>query len=62
MTAASSCCTSPTSAAPAFERERAQRAHRLNAAIRDALSPGEQRHIRECVPLLARLTSRMTGL
>lgn len=44
-----------------LQRERAQRAHRLNTAIRETLSPDEQRNIRECVPLLARLTSRMTG-
>ncbi|SEM26049.1 MarR family winged helix-turn-helix transcriptional regulator [Nonomuraea pusilla] len=43
-----------------LQRERAQRAARLNAAITDTLRPEEQQLLRDCVPLLARLTSRMT--
>ncbi|NJP95615.1 MarR family transcriptional regulator [Nonomuraea sp. FMUSA5-5] len=42
-----------------LQRERAQRAGWLDAAIRDTLSPEERRRLRECVPLLARLTDRM---
>ncbi|MEW2622810.1 MarR family winged helix-turn-helix transcriptional regulator [Streptomyces sp. NPDC048106] len=44
-----------------LRRERAQRADWLNAAIRDTLGPDEQRQLRECVPLLARLTAQITG-
>jgi DNA-binding MarR family transcriptional regulator len=44
-----------------LQRERAQRATRLNAAITDTLSPEERQLLRDCVPLLARLTSRMTA-
>ncbi|GAA5065113.1 DNA-binding MarR family transcriptional regulator [Thermocatellispora tengchongensis] len=44
-----------------LQRERAQRATWLDAAIRDTLSPEEQQRLRECVSLLARLTTRMTG-
>ncbi|WP_037575190.1 MarR family winged helix-turn-helix transcriptional regulator [Phaeacidiphilus oryzae] len=42
-------------------RERAQRADWLNTAIRTALDPAEQQQLRRCVPLLARLTSAITG-
>ncbi|MBY8880261.1 MarR family winged helix-turn-helix transcriptional regulator [Actinacidiphila acidipaludis] len=42
-------------------RERAQRAGWLNSAIRDELSADEQDQLRECVPLLGRLTDRLTG-
>ncbi|WP_077797859.1 MarR family winged helix-turn-helix transcriptional regulator [Streptomyces sp. JHA26] len=41
--------------------ERDRRAHTLDAAIRDTFSPEEQRHLRQCVPLLSRLTARLTG-
>ncbi|MEV6127568.1 MarR family transcriptional regulator [Streptomyces violaceusniger] len=44
-----------------LQRERAQRATWLGAAISDALSPDEQRRLRDCVPLLTRLTTRITG-
>lgn len=44
-----------------LERERAQRADWLDTAIRDALSPDERRQLQECVPLLARLVTRITG-
>lgn len=44
-----------------LQRERAQRARWLNTAIRDALDPDEQQRLRECVPLLARLTTHLTG-
>ncbi|NUR88823.1 MAG: MarR family transcriptional regulator [Nonomuraea sp.] len=44
-----------------LQRERDQRAGRLDAAIRDTLSDDERRRLGECVPLLARLTARMTG-
>ncbi|ANH89735.1 MarR family transcriptional regulator [Streptomyces sp. SAT1] len=43
-----------------LQGERAQRAVWLNTAIRDTLSPDEQRRLRECVPLLHRLTARIT--
>ena len=42
-------------------RERAHRADWLNAAIREELSSDEQQLLRECVPLLGRLTTRITG-
>lgn len=44
-----------------LRQERTQRARRLNSAIRDTLSPDEQQRLRECVPLLVRLTTRITG-
>ncbi|AQW47082.1 MarR family winged helix-turn-helix transcriptional regulator [Streptomyces violaceusniger] len=44
-----------------LQQERAQRATWLGAAISDALSPDEQRRLRDCVPLLTRLTARITG-
>ncbi|MFE1929004.1 MarR family winged helix-turn-helix transcriptional regulator [Streptomyces sp. NPDC059474] len=44
-----------------LRQERAQRATWLDAAISDALSPDEQRRLRDCVPLLTRLTTRITG-
>ncbi|MEU1946916.1 MarR family transcriptional regulator [Streptomyces sp. NPDC020125] len=44
-----------------LRQERAQRATWLDAAISDALSPYEQRRLRDCVPLLTRLTTRITG-
>ncbi|GAA3560644.1 helix-turn-helix domain-containing protein [Nonomuraea rosea] len=44
-----------------LQQERAQRATWLNTAIRDTLSSDEQQRLRECVSLLARLTTRMTG-
>jgi len=42
-------------------RERTQRADWLDEAIRDTLSPAEQRRLQECIPLLTRLTSHITG-
>ncbi|GAA3207082.1 MarR family transcriptional regulator [Streptomyces sp. XM83C] len=36
---------------------RAQRSDRLSVALREELSPAEQQHLRDCVPLLARLTA-----
>ncbi|MEV3986874.1 MULTISPECIES: MarR family transcriptional regulator [unclassified Nonomuraea] len=44
-----------------LQRERAQRAISLSAAIRDTLSSKEQQRLRECVSLLARLTTRVSG-
>ncbi len=44
-----------------LRQERAQRATWLDAAISDVLSPDEQRRLRDCVPLLTRLTTRITG-
>jgi DNA-binding MarR family transcriptional regulator len=44
-----------------LQRERAQRAGRLSTAIGEALSADEQQHLRDCIPLLARLTSHLTG-
>lgn len=44
-----------------LQQERAQRATWLGAAISDALSPDEQRRLRDCVPLLTRLTTHITG-
>ncbi|MFI0242637.1 MarR family winged helix-turn-helix transcriptional regulator [Streptomyces sp. NPDC016845] len=44
-----------------LRRERARRADWLNTAMRDALTSDEQRQLRQCVPLLARLTTRITG-
>ncbi|MFI9595520.1 MarR family winged helix-turn-helix transcriptional regulator [Nonomuraea sp. NPDC052265] len=44
-----------------LQRERAQRAASLDTAIRDTLSSDEQRRLQECVSLLARLTSHLTG-
>ncbi len=43
-----------------LQRERAQRAGWLGTAIRDTLSPDERRRLRDCVPLLTRLTARIT--
>ncbi|MGW5448950.1 MarR family winged helix-turn-helix transcriptional regulator [Streptomyces asiaticus] len=43
-----------------LQRERAQRAGWLGTAIRDTLSPDERRQLRDCVPLLTRLTARIT--
>lgn len=44
-----------------LREERGQRAAWLNTAIRDALDRDERRQLRDCVPLLARLTTRITG-
>ncbi|MFB7600355.1 MarR family winged helix-turn-helix transcriptional regulator [Streptomyces sp. NPDC056160] len=44
-----------------LQRERAQRADWLNTAISTALDSDEQRQLRQCVPLLARLTTHITG-
>ncbi|MER5910403.1 MarR family transcriptional regulator [Streptomyces sp. NPDC001982] len=44
-----------------LQRERAQRARALNAAIRDTFSPEEQNQLRDCVALLSRLTAHLTG-
>ncbi|SED62236.1 MarR family winged helix-turn-helix transcriptional regulator [Streptomyces melanosporofaciens] len=44
-----------------LRQERAQRATSLGAAIGDALSTDEQRRLRDCVPLLSRLTTHITG-
>ncbi|NEA45304.1 MarR family transcriptional regulator [Streptomyces sp. SID10815] len=44
-----------------LQRERAQRADWLNTAIGTALDSDEQRRLRHCVPLLARLTTHITG-
>ncbi|MET9297113.1 MarR family transcriptional regulator [Streptomyces sp. NPDC003077] len=44
-----------------LQQERSQRANRLNTAIRDTLNPDEQKRLRECVPLLARVTAGITG-
>ena len=44
-----------------LRQERAQRADWLNTAIRDTLSPHEQQQLGDCVPLLERLTARLTG-
>ncbi|MEU4892553.1 MarR family transcriptional regulator [Streptomyces sp. NPDC044780] len=44
-----------------LRRERAQRTHALDAAIRDTFSPEEQERLRDCVALLSRLTARLTG-
>lgn len=41
--------------------ERDQRADVLGAAIRDELSEDEQAVLRDCVPLLARLTAHLAG-
>ncbi|MEU0227259.1 MarR family winged helix-turn-helix transcriptional regulator [Streptomyces sp. NPDC006284] len=41
--------------------ERERRADWLNTAIRDALGPDEQRQLRDCVPLLTRLATRIAG-
>ncbi|WP_033292502.1 MarR family winged helix-turn-helix transcriptional regulator [Amycolatopsis jejuensis] len=42
-------------------RERTQRATSLDSAIHGALTPREQQQLRECVPLLARLTTHLTA-
>lgn len=39
--------------------ERGQRSDRLGTAISETLSATEQRQLRDCVPLLARLTARL---
>ncbi|MFJ8544785.1 MarR family winged helix-turn-helix transcriptional regulator [Streptomyces sp. NPDC093586] len=41
--------------------ERDRRARAVDTAIRDTFSPDEQRRLRECVTLLSRLTTRLTG-
>jgi DNA-binding MarR family transcriptional regulator len=41
--------------------ERAERARALNTAVRDTFNPEEQRQLRDCVTLLRRLTSRLSG-
>lgn len=43
-------------------QERAQRADRLDAAIRETLSPAEIRRLRDCIPLMSRLTAHIAGL
>ncbi|MFD7136640.1 MarR family winged helix-turn-helix transcriptional regulator [Streptomyces sp. NPDC059894] len=40
--------------------ERTRRARVLTAALGDTFSPEEQRQLRDCVPLLSRLTARLT--
>ncbi|WP_218025996.1 MarR family winged helix-turn-helix transcriptional regulator [Nocardia miyunensis] len=42
-----------------LRRERAQRATSLDSAIRDTLTPQERQRLRDCVPLLTRLTARL---
>ncbi|MEV7129157.1 MarR family winged helix-turn-helix transcriptional regulator [Streptomyces sp. NPDC093260] len=44
-----------------LQRERAQRADWLNTAIGAALDSDEQQQLRNCVQLLARLTTHITG-
>ncbi|MEU6476745.1 MarR family transcriptional regulator [Streptomyces sp. NPDC047017] len=44
-----------------LRHERSQRAAWLDNAIRDALDHDEQRQLRECVPLLVRVTTRIVG-
>jgi len=44
-----------------LQRERAQRSDLLGSALADALTPDERRLLRACVPLLARLTTHITG-
>ncbi|WP_030383506.1 MULTISPECIES: MarR family winged helix-turn-helix transcriptional regulator [unclassified Streptomyces] len=44
-----------------LEEERAQRAAWLDVAIRDALNSAERRRLQECIPLLARLATHITG-
>ncbi|MDJ1134499.1 MarR family winged helix-turn-helix transcriptional regulator [Streptomyces iconiensis] len=44
-----------------LQQERSQRATWLNTAIHDALNPDERRQLRDCVTLLTRLTTRITG-
>jgi DNA-binding MarR family transcriptional regulator len=42
--------------------ERTQRSTSLDSAIHSTLTPAEQQQLRDCVPLLTRLTARITGL
>ncbi|MFJ2958233.1 MarR family transcriptional regulator [Streptomyces sp. NBC_00669] len=44
-----------------LQQERSRRATWLNAAIADALDHHERRQLRDCVPLLVRLTAHITG-
>ncbi|MGF6883633.1 DNA-binding MarR family transcriptional regulator [Nocardia sp. GAS34] len=44
-----------------LRRERIQRATSLDSAIHAALTPDEQQQLRDCVPLLTRLTTHMNG-
>ncbi|MFD2421768.1 MarR family winged helix-turn-helix transcriptional regulator [Amycolatopsis pigmentata] len=43
-----------------LRQERAQRATSLSGAIHDALTPHERQRLRDCVPLLIRLTTHLT--
>ncbi|MFD7667527.1 MarR family winged helix-turn-helix transcriptional regulator [Streptomyces sp. NPDC059788] len=44
-----------------LRRERARRAHTLDAAIRELFGPEERRQLRDCVDLLSRLTAHLAG-
>ncbi|WP_191984395.1 MarR family winged helix-turn-helix transcriptional regulator [Amycolatopsis eburnea] len=44
-----------------LRQERERRTTSLDNAIRDTLAAGEQEQLRNCVPLLARLTAHLTG-
>ncbi|MGW3864952.1 MarR family winged helix-turn-helix transcriptional regulator [Streptomyces sp. NPDC005047] len=42
-----------------LQHQRTQRADRLGTAIHEALSSTERRQLRQCIPLLTRLTARI---
>ena len=44
-----------------LQQERDMRATSLHNAIHDTLTAAEQRQLQECVPLLTRLTTHLTG-
>lgn len=44
-----------------LRQERSRRATWLNTAIREVLDRDERRQLRNCVPLLDRITARITG-
>ncbi|OKI01325.1 MarR family transcriptional regulator [Streptomyces sp. CB02923] len=44
-----------------LRHERDQRAHALDAAIRDLFSPEERQQLRDCTALLSRLTAHLAG-
>lgn len=44
-----------------LRRERSQRATSLDSAILNTLTPDERQQLRDCVPLLTRLTTHING-